>query len=209
MKVFVIHYTKYKDRKAHILREFEKHNICNYVFIEKYDKEDLTESDRFNFEPSLETGKISLILKHIEAYKIISDNQIKDAIIFEDDIILDESFFDKITKYYEQLPNDFDICFLGNGCGLHIDSDKLIKDQYIYEKTQHPKTRCTDSYLISLSCAKKINEYFTTIDYKLFYNIDWWLNGVIPLFDFKIYWAEPTIVKQGSENGLFTNSTYV
>jgi len=207
MKVFVIHYTQYTDRKTHILREFEKHNICNYVFIENYDKEDLTDSDRFNFEPSLAPGKISLVLKHIEAYRRISTED--PALIVEDDVILQDGFMDTLEQYYRELPSDFDMCFIGSGGNLHIESNRIRKDIHIYEKMQHPKTRCTDSYLITPVCAKNICEYFDTLHYKIPCNIDLWLNGVIGEINAKIYWAEPTIVTQGSETGLFTPSSYL
>ena len=36
--------------------------------------------------------------------------------------------------------------------------------------------------------------------------IDWWLNESSRDNNFKVYWAEPTIVTQGTQNGLFQTS---
>jgi hypothetical protein len=38
--------------------------------------------------------------------------------------------------------------------------------------------------------------------------IDWWLNGAARDCKFKVYWAEPTIVTQGSQTGVCENSFY-
>jgi len=36
--------------------------------------------------------------------------------------------------------------------------------------------------------------------------IDWWLNVAARYNNFKVYWAEPTIVTQGTQNGTFKTS---
>ena len=36
--------------------------------------------------------------------------------------------------------------------------------------------------------------------------IDFWLNYVIRLIPLNVYWVEPTIVTQGSQNGKFSSS---
>jgi hypothetical protein len=51
------------------------------------------------------------------------------------------------------------------------------------------------NYVIILKKSNKIN-----------LPIDWWLNVASRDNDFKVYWAEPTIVTQGSQNGLFKTS---
>jgi hypothetical protein len=38
-KVFIIHYTKLKERKINILNQLKDNNITNYEFIDKYDRE--------------------------------------------------------------------------------------------------------------------------------------------------------------------------
>ena len=45
MKIFVIHYTKLLVRKAEIIKQFEKHHITDYDFIESHDQENLTDDD--------------------------------------------------------------------------------------------------------------------------------------------------------------------
>jgi hypothetical protein len=103
--------------------------------------------------------------------------------------------------------------FIGDGCNLHIEKNKLINDKNIYQKCLYPTNwggdgagRCADSYIISKKCAKKLCEYINNLSYKINLPIDWWLNVAARDNNFKVYWAEPTIVTQGSQNGLFSQS---
>ena len=66
--------------------------------------------------------------------------------------------------------------------------------------------RCTDSYLVNKKCAIKICEYIKNLPRKINNAYDWWLNEVILKNNFIIYWAEPTIVKQGTIIKIFKNS---
>lgn len=213
MKIFVLHYSKLVDRKKHILEQFEREGIVDYEFIEKYDKEEITceESNLFDVK-KVKPSMVSLILKHILAYKMIAENY-KYALILEDDVILSDNFIEKINNYMSQLPENFDMLFIGDGCNLHIEKDKLISNKNIYEKCLHPTkwggdgaSRCSDSYIISKKCAVKMCEYIDNLSYKINIPSDWWINVASRDNNFEVYWAEPTIVTQGTQNGLFKTS---
>jgi glycosyl transferase family 25 len=211
MKVFVIHYKKLINRKTHILEQFQKHNITDYEFIE-IDRDYLDEENISMFQENYSKSQIAILLSHFYAYKEISDKY-ENGLIFEDDVILSDNFINIFNKYITQLPEDYDMLFLGNGCNLHIESYKLIPNNYIYEKCLYPThwggdgaSRCTDSYLVNKKCAKKICEYINNSSYKINIPIDWWLNIAARDNIFKVYWAEPTIVTQGTQNGIFASS---
>ena len=105
--------------------------------------------------------------------------------------------------------------FLGDGCNLHIPLIKRRPFNLIYKKCREPTswggngaTRCTDSILISKKCAKKICNFYKEIkENEINLPVDWWLNNVIRELQLEIYWMEPTIVTQGSQNGKY-NSSY-
>jgi GR25 family glycosyltransferase involved in LPS biosynthesis len=211
MKIFVIHYKKLINRKTHILEQFKKYNITDYEFIE-IDRDELYRQHIYMFKRNYSKSQIAISLSHMYAYKQINDNY-ENGLIFEDDIILSDNFINIFQKYITQLPEDYDMLFLGNGCNLHIEQDKLNSNKYIYEKGLYPTrwggngaVRCTDSYLINKKCAKKICEYINNLKYKINLPIDWWLNVVSRDNQFKVYWAEPTIVTQGTQNNLFKTS---
>jgi len=212
MKIFVLHYSKLVNRKENILAQFQKHNITDYEFIEKYDKDEITDDESSLFDINYKKSAMSLTLKHFYVFKLIAKNY-ENALIFEDDVILCDNFIDKLNNYMSQLPQDYDMLFIGDGCKLHIEQHRLTLNKYIYEKCLYPTswggdggTRCTDSFIISNKCAKTICEYINNLTNKINLAIDWWLNVAARDNNLKIYWAEPTIVTQGSHNGLYKTS---
>ena len=206
MKIFVLHYSKLVDRKKHILEQFNKQGIIDYEFIEKYDKDEITDYESNLFDINYKKSKMSLHLKHNYVYNIIAENYDR-ALIFEDDVILCDNFIDNLNNYITQLPENFDMLYIGDGCRLHIEEDKLIPNKNIYQKCASGYTsRCSDSYIISKKCAKTMCEYINNLKSKINLPIDWWLNVASTDNNFKVYWAEPTIVTQGSQNGLFQTS---
>ena len=214
MKIFVAHYTKLIDRKVAIEKQFRDHNITNYEFIEKYDREDLTHDEQMLFHSHvLPTSVMSLSLKHRHAYRSIRDNNYDCALILEDDVILAPNFVAILEGYIKELPSDYDMLFIGDGCNFHIPDEYLLPDKHVYLKGHYPtswggegSTKCSDSYILTKACATRICEYIDNLVYKTVMPLDWWLNIVIRECDFKVYWAEPTIVSQGSETGLFGSS---
>lgn len=211
MKIFVVHYKKLINRKTHILEQFKKYNITDYEFIE-IDRDELCEQNISMFQENYSKSQIAISLSHFYAYKQIKDNY-DNGLIFEDDVILSDNFINIFNKYITKLPEDYDMLFLGDGCNLHIEKHKLIPNKYIYEKGLYPTSwggdgagRCTDSYLVNKKCAIKLCEYINNLSYKINLPIDWWLNIAARDNNFKVYWAEPTIVTQGTQTGLFKSS---
>jgi GR25 family glycosyltransferase involved in LPS biosynthesis len=215
MKIFVLHYSKLVERKQNILQQFSTQNITNYEFIELFDKDVLTNEDKKLFIPDFKPSLMSLVLKHFYVYKEIAEKY-HQALILEDDVILSNNFTTILNHYLCQLPNDYDMLFIGNGCNLHIDSKLIKPNQNIYLKDKqqvfgfghqvNATTRCTDSYIVSNKCAKQLCNYIANLQYKINLPSDWWINLADTHNNFNIYWAEPTIVVQGSEIGLYKSS---
>ena len=214
LKIYVIHYTPLKERKQFLLEEFNKHSL-NFNFIEEYDREKLTAKELYIFDTTVvKLSMCSNITKHIYTYQKIIESNYLFNLILEDDIILDKMFINKLKKGLEQLPEDYDMLFIGDGCNLHIPSTEIILDKYIYLKSREPKswggnggTRCTDSYLVSKKCAQKLMSYISKLNEgEIKMPSDWWLNQVIRDLKLEIYWMEPTIVSQGTQNGKYKSS---
>ena len=216
MKIFVLHYSKLMERKASILKQFESQGIKDYEFIEAYDKNTLTPQEIDMFAPGYSPSKISLILKHFHVIRSIQESY-GQALVLEDDVILADNFLKTLRSYMAQAPSTYDMIFLGNGQGFHIPKDQQTAGQYLYKRGVDPTpwggngiTRCTDSIVISKQCAIKICKYIDlmkSINYKLHdCNIDWFYNRAGRDIRLQVFWAEPTIVSQGSELGLCTTS---
>ena len=222
MKIFVLHYPKLTHRKKHILEQFEKHGITNYEFIEKFDKDVITNDECPEFSKDYVANRraeLSLHLKHIYLYRLMVRENYSEVLVFEDDVVLSDGFVEKLMKYMTQMPTDYDMLFIGDGCNLHIPRNQLVANQYIYAKCLHETAwggngaaKCTDSYIIHQRCAKKLCDYVAAAGAalvetkKINLPADWWLNEAARDLVLKVYWAEPTIVTQGSQNGMFYRS---
>lgn len=219
MKIFVLHYSKLTQRKQYILEQFARHGITDYEFIERFDKDAITDNECSEFSENYVANRrteLSLHLKHIYVYRLMMLRDYEDVLVFEDDVILSDGFMKKLAEYMTQLPANYDMLFIGDGCNLHIPKYMQVPNQYIYEKCLHETVwggngaaRCTDSYVIHKRCAKKICDYIANLKTKIDSpngGVDWWLNDVARDLSLKVYWAEPTIITQGSQIGLFSRS---
>jgi len=208
---YVIHYTPLKERKQSIITQLSRFNIVP-TFIELYDKEDLTPEllKKFN-TTKLKMAEISVMCKQVHAWEHMSGEY---ALILEDDVILDDNFKEKLDAYLSQLPPDFDALFIGNGANLHIPHD-IVKASpgNVFLRTHDAThwggmgaTRCLDSYIIKKSTANAISSRFKSINTIIHTPIDWLANILLKVVNARVYWAEPTIVRQGSEVGLFKSA---
>lgn len=205
MKIFVIHYRKLIERKEYIIKQFLKNNITDYEFID-IDRDELNNYNTSFFGNIITNPGKAVFLSHMKAYIEIAEKY-ENALILEDDAILCDDFINKLNKYLTQLPQDYDMLFIGGSFDYHIENDKIFPDKYIYDKSLYNitnncegVTRCCDSYMVSKKCAFTLINYIINTKYYINSHIDIYLNEVAKNIILKIYWAEPTIVIQGSFN---------
>ena len=203
-KIFIIHYKKLVDRKKYMLEQLKKYNLNNFEFVE-IDRDELHNYDlsKFTQNMTLKTPAMAIFLSHIHAYKSLNDN-FDNILILEDDALFCENFIEKLNLYLGEINENYDMLFLGDGCNLHIPNNQITKNKYIYEKGLEPTywggdgcTRCVDSYIMSKKCAKKILDYMENNYYDR--TIDWYLNKIARDVNLSVFWAEPTIITQGSD----------
>ena len=107
---------------------------------------------------SLTQGGLGVLLSYIELFKKISQLN-GTSIIFEDDSIISENFDDYLTTVLNELPEDFDICYLGHG-------DVTVKKNEYSTNLSIPSGMivCLPSLVVSPNGAKKILENLKNID---------------------------------------------
>ena len=78
MNIYICHYTKLLDRYNHVTDELNKYDF-SYNFITNFDKETIPNEylSLFILNTRLPITQVSLLLKHIECYKIISKQREK------------------------------------------------------------------------------------------------------------------------------------
>lgn len=221
LPTYVIHYTKYEQRKKVLEKILEKEGFENVNYIVEFDREKIGYEEYFNsfkadyvewhrrnhpnFSPNcypLTPGEVSFTLKQkYFLYKFV-ESEYSMAFLLEDDVILNENFIQQFDKYVESLPKDFDVAFFGQGAGLRVKPELIQTDVYWYAK-DYPAARCGDSFLITKEMAKKLLTYMH--NYKIAFPIDQEYSFWFRELQAKVYWLEPPITVQGSQIGLYTS----
>jgi hypothetical protein len=217
-KVFVLHYKKLKQRAQDLSLRLKKLNIdaewiedeidCPKELSKYYlpEKEAWYKKFARAYEPSftppdfyiLKPDCISIAIKHISAWRKIVENNIAVSLIFEDDVIFEDDFVTRFNSYLAETPTDWDLVFIGSGCGLRIDKED---GKRVYKKS-NPSTKCADSYLITYSAAKKILEGIAPFTLPVDHELNYWLH----YYDLNVYWWEPPIARQGSQTGIYKST---
>jgi GR25 family glycosyltransferase involved in LPS biosynthesis len=185
-----------------------------YEFVSNFGREILTNEQKLRFN-NLNTSEISLFLHQIECYKRIVDSNLGYGVVLEDDVIFGEDFKNNLEKYINELPENWDMLFFGEGHGVHIPVYRLVDNKNVYLKSVelnnkvpgsvNGATRCADSYIISNKCCKKILSCFSKIQL-IKHPFDHFLNKICYYNNLNVFWSEPTITVQGTSTGLFKSS---
>lgn len=195
-KYYMCHYSKLTDRKKYVENVVSKYNI-DLHWISEYDKEQLDESElsaKFPYLFSNRCGRklslaeISLAMKHYCVFLDVIKNDYKNVVVFEDDIILVDDFDNKLKKYINQLPENYDLLWIGVCCDLH--TTQTNPDINVYFNTHG--SRCTHAYVISNDACRKLVDFFPNI----YQAIDWFFNTSIHTLRLNNYWAEPALSTQ-------------
>ena len=205
-EIYMTHYTPLVDRKQSILKNIPFK--MQWIESEPERKYWTTDIDNWNEKVipripyrQLNKAEISLSHKHIEVYKDMVRQEHQRCLVLEDDVVLDNNFEELFNHFIANTPQDWDFIFIGSGCDLRIPQSNIISNQIAY-KVPHPASKCTDSYCLTLSAAKKILE--TIIPFT--FPIDFELNYQMKLHNMNVYWWEPPLVRQGSQCGIYTSS---
>ena len=198
-KIFICHWDKLTDRKEELIKVLSEENIFDYEFVCDYDKDTWSEEEiKYDFPKifevvegygrKLKSSEISLSLKHVKIIREVAEKY-EYALVLEDDVILCDNFVEEFLESYNQLPDDWDIAWVGTCCGLHAPTSK---GKRVYRVNG---SRCTHAYAISNIGAKKVLselKYCNT-------GADFFFNLLIEKFNLNNYWFEPALAIQSPE----------
>ena len=199
-KTYICHWNKLMDRKKILIENLSHLGLNNYEFVESYIAEELNEKEIKNeypliFQPTekgrfLKMSEISLALKHCWIIKDAFSKKYDSILILEDDVAFEKDFIENFNDFKSQLPDDWDIAWVGGCCGLH--SNNILDSKNVYESRY---SRCTHSFIISKIGISKIESQISNINEA----IDWYYNTLIENLKLKNYWFEPVLAKQNIE----------
>lgn len=159
----------------------------------------------------LTNGEISLFLNHIECLrKIRKEYNSGLFFIFESDVILCKNFKNYLNKICEEISciDDWDVINVGEGTRNYLKSFNYPKSLPIKNNifTFHNEDihSCTEGILWNYDSICKFLSYFELIE-DIDSPFDTKMDVYSYLGEFKIYWAYPTLVNQGSINGLYNS----
>lgn len=176
-KCYYINLDHRVDRRKNVEIEIKKTKLADRLFrykavegslinVEKINKdllsekaiEDLSLDTCKAWGLSLTQGALGLILTHIEIYEEIVYNN-KNYLILEDDIHIVENFDQKLSKILEELPHDFDICYLGH-CDTNFNK-KIYSENLSIPSGQ---LSCTPALIVSPRGASKLLSFMRNME---------------------------------------------
>jgi GR25 family glycosyltransferase involved in LPS biosynthesis len=147
----------------------------------------------------LTPAEIAVGISHAEAFRRIAAREPEWGFVFEDDVLLDPDFAERLDVYLPELPPDADLVFVGTCCGLHAND---VEPGVHFYRQGDPSSRCCDSYLVSRRAARILAKaavpFVVTMDWELSYHA--------ARHDLHVYWLEPPLAVQGSETGAYASS---
>lgn len=201
MKTYIIHVSDAYEREKHILEQIKNHNF-DIEFILEGDKKDLSSEiseSYFNDFMRMHPNAMSCSYKHYLAYKNMVKNNINLALIFEDDIFLENNFddiFSKITLEIKQEQLSNFLISLEDSNLKYINKSKRISGKYLYKKING---RMAGAYCIDIVCAQNMINYIEKNKFTV--PIDWIHNKCSEENVISLFWSQPSICIQGSLNG--------
>jgi glycosyl transferase family 25 len=202
-KTIVINMKKDKERLDYIKKQCQKANIKFERFngidgtklnIDKLQKNKSIEIHKNSFFNHNKQGRNSLkgsigcALTHKAIWKQITNSDKKNTLIFEDDVIIPKNFFKKFNSYSKQIPNDWDIIFLG---GVRIFGKHITKN--IIKAVPTPNNIMNNcglyAYIINKNSAQKLVKKSNPINNYIDIQINRHYNTL------NAYYIQPNIIK--------------
>lgn len=127
--IYCINLDDRKDRWDVASKQFNKHNL----WVERISG--IKGSDmNLEFPEEIKEGAVGCALSQLFTLKLAKQTKVKKFLLLEDDVEFDEEINSKFSKYYSQVPSDWDMLYLGgqhfHGMNLQQVSENIYKCEY-------------------------------------------------------------------------------
>ena len=201
--VFVLSVRTFEDRIKHVKQQMALHQIP-YQFIFEFDIPELNTElllNTFETENVLDRPQQSLVLKHIHAWRLCVENNFKNILVFEDDVILKPDFVSRLNTAVHELEKKQNpyLLYLG-GADTKVPDAFLLSNEDIIEQP----IATSEAYVTNFMASKRRIDWLNNHKVKL--PSDFLLRTMDPLRGISQYWLKEHIVEQGSVTGIFESS---
>lgn len=201
--VYVLSVKKFTDRINHIENELAKHQI-SFEFIFENDLgfiDPALELNTFGSQPKIEAPQRSLVLKHISAWRRCVENQYKNILVFEDDVVLHRSFNQEVEQLMKEISKKDPayLIFLG-GADTKVPKEYFLSEEKIIKNP----IATADGYITDLAACQKRLAWFESHQATL--PADHLLKEIDQQENVVQYWSYKPLVEQGSVFGMFTST---
>lgn len=173
-KIFCINLERREDRKLLCKKEFEKIDKQVDFFIAVDGNEEYRKQSKIKMNhcvPIVESGAYGCLMSHLNIYKYSLKNNYNHILILEDDVVLHENILNKVKILYDNLPKDFDMCYLG----INAIQPPVIINDYVARVTLGYTTH---AYSIKNDCMKHVVDIYDN-SYSLYNPIDVTLTNIL------------------------------
>jgi GR25 family glycosyltransferase involved in LPS biosynthesis len=195
--VYICHYKKLIDRKAAILEQLDRMEITDRIFVEQFDKDNWDEDIINKQYPKINdpgnrmsAAEKSLALKHAWIVQDMHEKGYSSVLVLEDDGVLCEDFSEHFNRYKQQLPQGWDIGWVGSCFNL---KEPQIPGVNVYKTDRG--SRCTHAFCLSREFAQKMSKEISNINLPS----DCYYNYIVKKFDVNNYWFQPPLALQSLE----------
>jgi len=151
-RIYCINLDRRKDRLIQVNKEFEKHNIKNVKRVEAIDGKDLDIGQIVSKDKSIcSAGDIGCTMSHLRVLNRAIKMGLKSYLVFEDDAQFHPNFNELHRQYWEQVPRDWDMVYLG---ASHIGEITKVSDNIV----KMSKSYTTHAIIINNSIYKPLKE---------------------------------------------------
>lgn len=228
-KIYIVHYTKLRERKVMMTEQLESFLFDIYfshdvVWVDKFDREYLSDeecrksckySDIINRD--MTKGEIANMIAHEYIFNEILKKDNKLTLVLEDDCIFKKDFVDhfyQTLKLLESKGPSWDMCCLGGPLELNTfparaldkSTEMVFESSYIELFSPSSPAPCTvSSMLYTTNGIRKISgSKYISSPYKCPSDHALWLSNMEN--NVNMTWVQPFITYEGSKNDLFKTS---
>jgi hypothetical protein len=139
-------------------------------------------------------GRAANAMQHLKIYQEMLKRGQKSALVLEDDIAFRPEFVGALQAFFNEVPNDYDLVFVGGCRAKHApnpNSERVA--EHVYKVSEH---RCASCYVISERGARAVLEAGPAAE---FMNIDPFLERLMGSHLANTFWFEPPLAHEGTK----------